>query len=172
MSDCRKEEGEVFSPTGTWMMYVHHFHKCLRIVLVCLFPLQRWDTLSDTLMSSVARAVVSFIETRNEQNPAGSLGGLSQTNLQGGLPAVRFDAWVWATVLQWEDAHPSARLLGFGIYFTPIKCPSPGSCGRHAALNSPRTTLPLSSQGGLQYHFPRDYVRNLSKETNTPRRVC
>lgn len=81
MSNCRKEEGEVFCPTGAWMMYVHNFHKRSRIVLVCLFPLQRRDTLSDTRMSSVARAVVSFIETRNEQNPAGSLGGLSQTNL-------------------------------------------------------------------------------------------
>jgi len=41
MSDCKKEEGEVFSPTDTWMMYVHNFHKRLRIVLVRLFPLQR-----------------------------------------------------------------------------------------------------------------------------------
>lgn len=162
MSNCRKEEGEVFSPAGAWMMYVHNFHKRLRIVLVCLFPLQRWDTLSDTRMSSIARAMVSFIETRNEQNPAGSLGGLSQTNLQGGLSTVKFDACIWAMALLWEDAHPSAR-PGFGIYFTPTKCPSPGSCGRCAALNTPSTTLPLSSRGGLQYCFPWDYVTNLSK---------
>lgn len=40
---------------------------------------------TDTSMSLIARGVVSFIETGNEQNAAGSLGGLSQTNLQGGL---------------------------------------------------------------------------------------
>lgn len=48
--------------------------------------------------------------------------------------------------------HPSAR-PGFGIYFTPIKCPSPGSCGRCAALNTPGTALPLSSQAACNTVF-------------------
>lgn len=48
--------------------------------------------------------------------------------------------------------HPSAR-PGFGMYFTPIKCPSPGSCGRRAALNTPGTALPLSSQAACNTVF-------------------